>query len=922
MKFNQLRCNYLDNPLGTSQQVVLTWNYAEDYERDIKQTSFKIEISQSPEFSSICYTAQADTDSMRHEVNALLEPETKYYWRVIAAFQNGSSLTSPVAEFETALSENAWTTLNAGWMTTKEPVEKQPKSITFTLSKTLSGIVKARAYVFGAGFTQLSVNQQVCDEKLLAPANTPYNQFVYYDVYDITEKLTKGKNTFDVTVAGGYNADYLQFGFRFLGKRGARVIIALTDQKGNNSYVVSDKSWRWRENQITQTSIYHGETYDARRTNFSLKQVTIEEDAAPKGTLLPNQMPPITIYKTEAPVSCHIENDGARVYDFGGNESGFVKIAVEAPAGTEIVMQHSELLMLDGHISAWTNRDAKATDTYICSGEGVEVYAPSTTYHGFRYVRVQGLDKAKSFEITACRISADVKTTGHFECSDPMINEIQANVVRSLRSNLVSIPTDCNMRNERTPCLMDSMVVEEAATYNFDMPAYYRKWAADIAGLKENNSPDWCTDAISVAWRLYKNCGDPYAAQVHYDDYDRIMKILIRDSHDYLFDFPTGCGDWCHPNDNTWDTIGGNGSSIQSALFYSFAKMMSTFAEYLGKKDDVKFYEDLAEKISAEFAKRLVDDNGVCKDGRQASMLIPLDKGIVKGNLADKVYRALIQKMREDKVLDVGIFGMTALIDVPAQGGNIDDVYRFFQTSRWPSFGYQLANGAKSLWEEWAYTGVMHSHNHAMFSSVSASFYKNFAGLRPLAPGFRRFEVKPILPSAMDYSQAEVNTVSGKIAVKTEKFKGDSDGRHDWISMYVTVPVNTSAEVYIPILNDDTVDVMFLDGDRQLNPASFEKANGFYHITVGSGKYNFRIIPVKFLFLDTNVKFTYQFVDEDGNQVYKEETAPYGTIITPPAIAPVKKGFRFVGWEGWYEGRFLAEGNTFRAKFEPSRKKK
>ena len=115
-------------------------------------------------------------------------------------------------------------------------------------------------------------------------------------------------------------------------------------------------------------------------------------------------------------------------------------------------------------IDPWTNRKARATDIYIFKGNGIESYEPRFTYHGFRYVEITGPRKKPTAEMVEGRVvHADFANEGSFACSNATLNRVAQNFRWSMTSNFMSIPTDCPMRDERTPCSMDSRVYEEGA---------------------------------------------------------------------------------------------------------------------------------------------------------------------------------------------------------------------------------------------------------------------------------------------------------------------------------------------------------------------------------------------------------------------------------------------------------------------------
>ena len=66
------------------------------------------------------------------------------------------------------------------------------------------------------------------------------------------------------------------------------------------------------------------------------------------------------------------------------------------------------------------------------------------------------------------------------------------------------------------------------------------------------------------------------------------------------------------------------------------------------------------------------------------------------------------------------MLGTRYLVNVLSDFGEADLALNMLTKPDYPGFGYQIARGATTCWEQWSFKGPMHSHNHAMFSGVSA----------------------------------------------------------------------------------------------------------------------------------------------------------------------------------------------------------
>ena len=139
-----------------------------------------------------------------------------------------------------------------------------------------------------------------------------------------------------------------------------------------------------------------------------------------------------------------------QIYDLGQNMVGRVRLRVRAPRGTEIRLRHAERLNDDGSLDTRSLRAARATDTYIPRGDGVEVWEPRFTYHGFRYVEASGQQTPLPLDaVTGVVIGADLPDAGSFQCSNELVNRIFAATSWTQRGNYMEVPTDCPQRDER-----------------------------------------------------------------------------------------------------------------------------------------------------------------------------------------------------------------------------------------------------------------------------------------------------------------------------------------------------------------------------------------------------------------------------------------------------------------------------------------
>lgn len=658
-------------------------------------------------------------------------------------------------------------------------------------------IIKATAYVFGLGWYELHLNGRKTGNCVLAPANTRYDKLSLYDIYDVTYYLAVGGNAVGLWLGNGYDENYSPWGWKWLKDKRVLLQIDLELEDGKNMSIVTDDTWKTTGSPIIYNDIYNGEIFDARLIqkgwdSFGFNDSDwspVEIADAPEGELAPNLMPPVRVTDTLKPVSSTQPAPGVYVFDFGQNFAGWIRLKAKGPAGTKIEIRYSELVDKSGMIDPWTNRDAKATDIYILNGNGTEVYEPRFTYHGFRYAEITGCPGIPAAEdVEGCAVHSDVSGTGCFSTSNSLLNRIQSNIRWSILNNLMSIPTDCCQRDERTPCQMDSMVVEEAAIHNFNMHQYYKKWLEDIKD--SSGSPDWGGDKVFLPWRLYWYYDDAGILAKYYENMKSYIDHVYSNHLDCIIN--EGYGDWCAPNDDKWESFFKEKDIVNTALFYKCTDILANTAKILGKDKDLRFYKELSSKIKGTFNKHFLN-GGYYGSGSQTAGIMPLAFEMVPKERKREVAESLADNIIKQKNghLDTGIFATRYLMDVLADNGYINVAYDILNKSEYPGFGYQIRLGATTLWEQWHDKGCMASHNHAMFAGIGTSFYTRLGGIRPLAPGYKKIGIKPYIPDKLEWVHAKIETVRGTIVSEWSK-AGDK------LILNVEIPPNSTALVSIP----------------------------------------------------------------------------------------------------------------------------
>jgi alpha-L-rhamnosidase len=784
--------------------------------------------------------ASADTFGIEYGGPAL-RSDARYFWQV--RVWDGAGRASPWSETHSwqmgLLAPADW---RGRWIGAAAEAGSPLLRREFSVGRR---IVRATAYAYATGWYRLFINGQELTARVLAPVNSNYPKGLFYDTYDVTELMRHGANAVGVWLGQGYNQGYSKYGYRWDGPPAALFQLELVFDDGTTQTVVSDADWRWAPSPVRENDIYHGETYDARgefdgwsRAGFAAGAWRpVELRAAPAGALRSCPFPGLAIADTLRAVHRAEPKPGVFIFDLGQNIAGWVRLNVNGPAGTRVVLRHAEELNPDGTLDVTTNRAARATDTYILAGRGEETYEPRFTYHGFRYVEVTGYPGVPSLDsLSGQAVHAAVDEAGYFHCSDPVLQRIHQNFRWSIANNLAGIPTDTATRDERTPCQMDSLAVEEAAIANFALGPYYAKWLHDIAG-DGGTLPNWTGDQVVLPWLLYQYYGDRRILAEHFANMRQVVDRFAATAAENKY-WAGGFGDWAAPNsEGSYEGSFSEGELVARAYAYRCARIVADAAAVLGDGAAAAHYAAHAGELRAEFERRFFQPGtATFGSGRQVTSILPLAFDLVPAGSRAAVVAALRGRItgQDGGRLDTGIFGTRYLFEVLVDHGLADLAFSLLVQPGYPGYADQLAHGATTTWEQWAYRGSMQTHDHAMFAGPDATLFSHFAGIRPGAPGFREIIIRPAVPAGLVFVNAERRTPVGRVGSRWQRVAGQ-------FSLQVSIPPNTTARVHLPARSGDVV----RESGRPLREAPGVAAvtagpDGLV-VTVGSGDYEFTV---------------------------------------------------------------------------------
>ncbi|MFG2053164.1 family 78 glycoside hydrolase catalytic domain [Micromonospora sp. NPDC048930] len=728
-------------------------------------------------------------------------------------------------------------------------------------------IARARIHATALGVYQLSLNGRRVGDHELAPGWTDYRRRVQYQTYDVTGQLRQGDNALGAMLGDGWYAGTIaSFGTDHYGSRphlSAQLVIDYTD--GRTETVATDGSWRATPGPFLQSDLIHGETYDARRLpagwdapgfdDAGWSPATVDDPGA-TGPIVAQVDPPVRVVQELPARALTQPTPGTWIFDLGQNMVGKVRLKVDGPAGATVRIRHAEVLNPDGTAYTANLRSARATDLYTLRGGGAEIYQPTFTFHGFRYVELTGFPGTPSLDtVSGLVMHTDGALTSEFETSNAMVNQLHSNITWGQRGNFLSIPTDTPARDERLGWTGDINVFAETATFNMDSLTFLSKWLQDLRDAQSANGayPDvapraccgdgatgWADAGITVPYTLWQRYGDTRVIEDHYPSMVRYASWLQSTSSGNR---RTNAGpylDWLNLDDPT-------PAGVIGTAYYAYSiRLLGEMAAAIGKDADAARYAALARDIAQAFVDTYVAADGTVQGDSQTGYVLAIGMNLLPEPLRAKAADRLVANVRRhDWHLSTGFLGTPDLLPALSDTGHLDVAYRLLLNDTYPSWGYEIGKGATTVWERWnsimpdgSFGDVsMNSFNHYAYGAVGDWMYRTVAGIQPDPgnPGYAHLTFAPQPGGGLTSARASYRAAQGVIGSDW-----DLDARGD-LRLRLTVPGNTTATVRIPAPGRHAV----TEGGRPADEADgvrFVRMDGAVAVfEIGSGSYSFAV---------------------------------------------------------------------------------
>ncbi len=763
-------------------------------------------------------------------------------------------------------------------------------------------VASARWMTTGLGVYEIYVNGKLIGDEMLKPGFTHYEKTKLSFTYDVTEafKTEAGaENVLSAQVTPGWWADKIVTPYHnegMIGKKCAfRAVLELTYTDGSKELHGTDTE-NWKAGiagPVTHTSIFDGEEYDARLLpgyETPEKLSAPEINAEFKGEIWPSDgaeiyfrpdlaLSPVKAYtwkgttgesreaygkvvvtkeyKAGEPMT--IQPGEQLVIDFGQNCAAVPSFVFSADEGTVLECFPAELLNdgngakqrgMDGPEGSVHRLNLRTPETgmklkYTFAGSSADVsYCPRTTFFGYRFLSISASDKVCIRSIQSVPVTSITKEMecGHITTGNELVNKLISNTVWGMRSNYLSVPTDCPQRNERLGWTADTQVFTETGSFFANTASFFHKWMRDmtdtqsakggfpgVAPLAQYGNDmmrvGWADAGIIVPWTIWKQFGDTEIIGQCWDAMEKFIGHVAetRYDHNALKDENGNYqwADWlsyeplesCGGGAFGTDAKGNWGPLPEAVEYWNYlcasywmidAGMMRDMAAASGR--DAARYVQMVAEAKAYIRERFFTAEGLFKTPILNTMQTPALFALKNGILEGEQKAAMIARLKENfaghgNCLQTGFLGTSILMPTLTENGLADLAWELLLQRKNPSWLYSVDNGATTIWERWNSYMVdkgmgpngMNSFNHYAYGVVCEWIWESVAGIAAdtANPGFKHILMKPFPDKRLGHVEAVYDSASGRIR-SAWRYEGDK-----WIWEF-TIPEGCTASVTLP----------------------------------------------------------------------------------------------------------------------------
>jgi alpha-L-rhamnosidase len=915
ISLTDLKCEYRTNPLGIDNTSPrLSWKLLDGNQtRGQKQTAYQILVASSLELlndntGDVWDSGKVETNQSVNNVyqGTELESAKQYFWKVKVWDKDGavSNWSEPSHFSMGLLQQSDW---KGDWIL-KSDQKKTDHNWYRKNFQLKEGVESAFVFIGSFGYHELYVNGEKITDNVMNPVSSYMKKRIPYLTYDIADKLKKGDNVIAIWHAAGWSRwkrirEYRMVPFVFKAQAeivaGEEHITLKTDtswktKKSHTEYygdwdilrfggeTIDDRKreddWNtanYDDSNWMNASVYNHEKLNAKipegnNISFALNSRKNREVRAlysPIRAELSTQIvEPQVKYKELKAIAIDKMDNGTYRVDLGENYTGFFEMDLyNGQEGDSILFEISDQ---KGVVMNW-----KQKSKYIFGKSGKGKFTNRFNVAGGRWITVYGLNyKPKIADAKGYVVTNDRKQISKFESSSEQLNQIyQVNLNTYLANTMDGILVDCPHRERRGWGEVTVAAMYGDALPNFESGAYmeqYLQYTRDAqladgqtrAVLNEEDRPFlmWKANNPLTVWETYRMLGDKKVLEDNYESMQKWMGWLYKHSNATTGgalkigeqgkrEMP-GLGDWCTPRGNFWTSSNSPDAAHFNNCLYAFMlDNAMRIAEELGKTEDAKIYKERL-KIQQEATHKLSynPETGKYLKGYQVDQAFALLSGVTPESEKEKVEAQLENNVLYDfPYYDTGSSGQALYTRYFTESGErMDLIYELLKDKHHPSYGYFLEQG-KTVWPE-RWSAIGNSQIHTCYTGIGGYFIKGFGGIRPNSEqlGMQSMIIKPAPVGDLTFANTEYESMYGNVVVNWKK-----EGKG--ASFHVEVPVNTTAEIYLPATNKNAIresGVLAEKGDNiTFVGTEKSKAVGNYVIfNVSSGIYDFKVdeLPV------------------------------------------------------------------------------
>lgn len=825
LKIIDLRIDDRIKPMGVNAHPYVSWRYESD-EQSVIQTSYAITVIEKYGRNVAWMSGKVSSNKQAFIlIDECLASMTEYVASVIATDNHGNTASNSI-EFETALYPEE---IQGKWV--ESSIERKPMSaykfgtaaspVIFTRNFTLPpSVTRARLYATAFGVYEAKLNGVKADDCFFAPEFTAAAHLMYYQTYDVTELLKVGENTLTLYVADGW---CLSAQARPVGteeRQNHSVLYELHVWIGACEIIIaSDGTESVSTGTILYSDLYQGESEDQTLPFGEEKSVLVKDYS--RSILQPQPMDGVKILCEFPAIELITTPKGEKVIDFGQVITGFARVHVHAPRGTKLTFDYFEILDDEGNYI--NTMFAPQHDMFVTDGRD-QLYEVRFTFHGFRYIRVVGLNEIDISDFTALALTTEKENLSSFETSNPLINRLYQNIRWSQNNNMLSVPMDCPTR-EKAGWTGDIHVYADTALANENVTPFLKGWLmnvladengsgiikivspymmlylemfleqAKVNGREQgNNVAGWSDAVVFVPWSMYMSTGNTDILKMCYEAIKRFCSNIIADAgKEHIRRQGFHFGEWLIPS----EPIGGFEYCKKSAAYTTpffdceSLKTAAKIAGILGENADAECFHSEYVKMRNAVQKELIVPMALPHLMGAYALALVFD--LVPDKLKVDYKKKLLEILDEnDGRLDTGFLATPYILKTLSEIGETKRARDMLFEERRPSWLYEVTHGATTIWEAWDADEAGHTQRYVSFDHYALGCVDDYlreciCGISNSTPDWGHIVIAPELDERIKAFKRTLKTVHGTLCVEYEKKEKGM--------LSVVIPPNSTATV-------------------------------------------------------------------------------------------------------------------------------